>query len=299
MTDSRETRDLAVMTIVQDEPEFIHPWVNHYRRHVADSRDLYVLLHVRPGGDGRPSDAWSTAEALLHSHHRVTVIPVHHASSFDHAWLVGTVEVAFALLLRSYTWVLFAEADEFVFPVAPSPDRTLLDFVRRLPAEEPKVIRTTGIEILHLDPEPPLPASLYEDGSNAALTAAMLLADRNHCFDNPLYSKPLLANTRVRWEQGFHRAKLRATPIADVAPSPELVLLHLHKVDFDLALRRSRRARAKKWSATDLERGLGRHNRIAEVAEMRDFWERDGVTGQPLAPGQVKPLPDPVRRAIG
>ena len=32
---------------------------------------------------------------------------------------------------------------------------------------------------------------------------------------------------------------------------------------------------------------------------MRDFWERDGVTGQPLAPGQVKPLPDPVRRAIG
>ena len=111
-----------MFTIVQEEPEFIHPWINHYKKHVADPADLYVLVHAPTPPEEAESEpppattAWSTAEALMVDHHGVTVVPVHHASAFDHYWLAATVSKFQSFLLQSYRWVLFAECDEFVLP---------------------------------------------------------------------------------------------------------------------------------------------------------------------------------------
>jgi len=133
---NNDYRDLAVFTIVQDEPEFIHPWVNHYKKHVAEAGDVYVLVHPPTGPDGElmkssEMPAWRRAEALLTEHHGVVLIPVHHTCAFDHQWLCDTVGRFQSFLLQSYDWVLFAEADEFVLPTPRStPTRkTLLSYV--------------------------------------------------------------------------------------------------------------------------------------------------------------------------
>ena len=54
MTRGSDGWDLGVFTIVQDEPEFIHPWLNHYRKHAAEARDLFVLAHAPSRSDGTP-----------------------------------------------------------------------------------------------------------------------------------------------------------------------------------------------------------------------------------------------------
>ena len=298
MTGTGASRDLAVMTIVQDEPEFIHPWVNHYKKHVADHRDIFVLIHSRTpdrkkSGFLAPGDPWERAERTLAGTHRVNALPVHHAVSFDHRWLLQTVESFFAFLLQSYNWVLFAEADEFVLPLpggAPV-GQTLLDLVRQYDDNSPAAIRATGFEIVHQPGERALRPALYRSGRNVALSVAQMIENRGSWYKSTRYSKTVLARVPLTWDLGFHLATGGAARIAAGPPSSSLALLHLHKVDFDLALRRSRRSLAKKWSWLDFELGFGSQNRIGQPDDLRVFWETDGDTGKPLAPGRLVSIP--------
>jgi hypothetical protein len=302
---SSDHRDLAVFTIVQDEPEFIHPWINHYRKQVADPRDIHVLVHAptRLGGEPmRPDElpAWQCAHALMTSHHGVTVVPVHHSAAFDHRWLAETVARFQSFLLQSYDWVLFAEADEFVLPMPDGmlPNATLLKFVRRLGAEPPPAVRATGFEIIHQSAEPPVPTVLYHDGSNIDLTAGKLIEGRKGWYPHERQCKTLLANIPLRWQLGFHMTDGIAQEIAEGPPSPSLALVHLHKVDFDLALRRSRRSRARNWSQFDVENRLGWQNRIEDEAELRAYWDSYGDTHQPLAPDRIIPIAPGIKQAL-
>ena len=101
MIRSADCRDLAIFTIAQDEPELIHPWVNHYKNHVSDAGDIYILVHPPTDTDGAPihiakMPEWERALTLLSKHHGVICVPVHHASAFDHQWLCETVHRLYA-----------------------------------------------------------------------------------------------------------------------------------------------------------------------------------------------------------
>lgn len=298
-------RSLAVFTIVQEEPEFIHPWINHYKKHIADPGDLYVLVHA-PTPEGAPTEhpratsAWSAAEALMVDHHGVTAVPVHHASAFDHHWLAATVAKFQSFLLQSYRWVLFAECDEFVLPTPGTTPRTgaLLDFIASLGADAVPAVRATGFEIVQQQEEPPLPAELYQDGRNVALTAGRMIEGCHFWYCSSQYSKTLLARTPMQWGIGFHGADGPAHAIAAAVPSPLLTLVHLHKVDFDLALARARRSRARKWSKPDIESRLGWQNRIEEASELRGFWQVDHDTGQPMLPGRLTEILPGIKEAF-
>jgi hypothetical protein len=167
-------REFAVFTIVQDEPEFIHPWINHYKKHVVGARDLHVLVHAPTGPDGKPTaaealPAWHRAQSLMTSYHNVTVIPAHHSAAFDHRWLADTVARFQSFLLSSYSWVLFAEADEFVLPISGrTSDATLLDLLRALGDAPPPAIRASGFEVVHQPGEAAVPPRLYSDGAMSA-----------------------------------------------------------------------------------------------------------------------------------
>ena len=269
---------LAAFTIMQDEPEFVHPWINHYKKHVANPRDLYVLVHAPMRPDGQPMrseemPAWHRALALMTNHHRVTVVAVHHSSAFDHAWLAETVARFQSFLLQSYGWVLFAEADEFVLPMPDtlSPSKTLLDFVRDLGVTPPSAVRATGFEIVQQAGEPSVPPHLYCDGTNVNLTAGNLIDGCQFWYRSDQYSKTVLANRSLRWRVGFHKTKGVAEEIAEGLPSQVLTLVHLHKADFDLALGRSRRSSARKWSRFDIKHRQGWQNMIDDVTELRAF----------------------------
>ena len=298
-------RRLAAFTIMQDEPEFVHAWINHYKKHVADPRDIYVLVHAPTRPDGQPMrseelPAWHRALALVTEHHGVGVAAVHHSSAFDHAWLAETVGRFQSFLLQSYGWVLFAEADEFVLPMPDwsSSTRTLVDFVRDLGLTPPLAVRATGFEIVQQIGEPPVPPHLYCDGTNVNLSAGDLIDGCEFWYHSAQYSKTILANTSVRWQVGFHKTKGVVEEIADGPPSQFLALVHLHKADFDLALNRSRRSRARKWSQFDVEHRQGWQNRIDEVAELRAFWEKDSDTDNPLKPGRLTTIAPGIKEAL-
>jgi hypothetical protein len=304
MAQTNEQRDLAVMTIVQDEPEFIHPWLNHYKGHVADSQDIFVLVHSRNRTEKpvlvRDIDGWERAETALAGYHGVSTLPVHHASSFDHRWLLHTIECFFSFLLKSYKWVLFAEVDELVLPmpgVAPV-GQTLLGLVRDRETDSSSAIRATGFEIVQQPGERSFPPALYRDGGNVTLSVAQMIQNRGSWYRSELYSKTVLAKIPLTWDLGFHKSTGVAANVAHGAPTSDLVLVHLKKIDFELALNRSRRARAKNWSEFDVKAQLGWQNRIQDVEELRAFWEKDGDTERPFAPGRLEPIPPDLKRAL-
>jgi hypothetical protein len=298
-------KGLAVFTIVQEEPEFVHPWINHYKKHVADPGDLYVLVHPPTPLEQGPADdtasAWTVAQTLIANFHGVTVVPVHHASAFDHRWLAATGARFQSFLLQSYRWVLFAECDEFVLPTpsAASGTETLVDFVARLGSDPPPAVRATGFEVVQQQGESPLPAELYQDGGNIALTAGRMIQDCHFWYRSSRYSKTLLARIPMKWKIGFHRARGPAEEVAQAAPSPFLTLVHLHKVDFALALARSRRSTARRWSKTDIERRAGWQNRIDDATALRDFWQLDQDTNLPMQPGRLTPILPGIKQWLG
>jgi len=302
-------RAFAVFTIVQDEPEFIHPWINHYKKHVVEARDLYVLVHAPTGSDGRLMTAemlpaWHRAQSLLTSCHNVTLIPVHHSAAYDHRWLADTVGRFQSFLLSSYSWVLFAEVDEFVLPISKrTSGATLLDFVRSLGDAPPPAIRASGFEVVQQPDEAAVPSHLYNDGGNVGLTAADLMRGCRFWHRSEGYSKTVLANVPVRWGLGFHQIDMPADSllqgVATGVPSPSVALVHLHKVDFALALGRSRRGRARMGSSFDIEHRLGWQNRIDDAAELRAYWDMDVSAAKPLDKASLEPIEEGVRQALG
>ena len=56
---------------------------------------------------------------------------------------------------------------------------------------------------------------------------------------------------------------------------PDLVLAHLHRVDFDRCLARHEAAARRRWSAADVEKGLGFQNRIVEPSAFAQWFHHD------------------------
>jgi hypothetical protein len=167
-----------------------------------------------------------------------------------------------------------------------------------LGANPPPAVRATGYEVIQRDAEPPLPPDCYKTGANLTLTASDLIDARHWWRPSRQYSKTLLANTPLQWAAGFHTVTGSSSKIATRRPSDALTLIHLHKVDFDLALTRLQRTRARKWSRLDIERRRGWQNRIDNAAELRGFWELDVDTEQPAEAGRLLPIAGGIKQAL-
>jgi hypothetical protein len=196
---------------------------------------------------------------------------VHHEAPFDHHWLKSTVESFQEFLLRSYDTVLFTEVDEFVV-ADPSRYTGLDDYIAALAPHASA--RCVGFNVVHQPGEPPLRFD------------APVLAQRGYWRASLPYNKRLLSRIPLRWSDGFHE-EYRAP---DEPPDPDLLLVHLHRVDYDACLSRHRAAAARDWNEVDVVRGAGAHNRIAEDAEF-EAWFRGATEGD--APAEL--IPEHVR----
>jgi hypothetical protein len=199
------------------------------------------------------------------------VVPVHR-QTYDHDWLRSIVESFQAFLLRSYDTVLFTDSDEFVL-ADPSRYSGLDDYIAKLTRP---AARCTGFNVVQQPDEPPLRFD------------APLLAQRRRWHASLLYSKRLLSRIPLRWSEGFHLEY--SAP--DDSPDPELLLVHLHRVDYDTCLARHRMAFARDWKEADLLQGLGAQNRIIEPDEFEE-WFRHGPeldTPSELIPEHIRSL---------
>jgi len=253
-------RPRAAFTIAHDEPTMLPIWLRYYGRFFAPD-DLFVLAHDT--GDG----STDTLAGLCN------VVPVHRDAAFDHRWLRTVVEDFQAFLLRSYDTVLFTEVDEFVV-ADPSRHGGLDAYIDAL---EGPAARCSGFNVVHQEDEP---AIRWEDP---------LLAQRRCWHASLAYSKRLLARVPLQWSQGFHGEY--AAP--DAPPDPDLMLIHLHRIDYDWCLERHRRSAARDWNAQDRDAGAGVQNRIVEPVEFEEWFRR----GPDLdAPPEL--IPDHIRGVL-
>ena len=245
---------LAAFTIAQNEDTFLEIWVKHYSAHIP-KEDLYILNHN------------STTESSLKvldkcRQEGINVIPVHRFESFNHEWLKNTVEFFQKFLLQNYQAVLFAEADELIF-VKPSPTaKGLVDFIMdKLSKDDDtkphlKFLRCFGFSIDHV---PSLEAPID--------FTKPILEQRKYWRFDYLYCKALISNVHCYWTLGFHHLhNCEAIPM-----DMDLMLLHLHKIDYEACKKKHKEQAERKWCKLDLEQLRGLQNRTSEGEEF-DKW---------------------------
>lgn len=250
-------RKRAVFTIVQNEPVFLPLWLRHYGRDFEPT-DVYVLDHDSTDGS---TDALGTTCRRA---------PVHRTHSFDHTWLKTTVEAFQSFLLCSYETVLFTEVDELIV-ADPRRYDGLASYIDGLQAP---AACCTGYNVVHQ----PAEAALRFDEP--------LLAQRAYWHPAPNYSKRLLARVPLAWSLGFHTE----ANVPEVLPDPDLLLIHLHRVDLDTCIARNRDAARRTWNQADVAAGLGTQNRLLDD-ELREWFYR----GADLAGTKPEPIPPHIR----
>ncbi len=248
-----ERRSRAVVTMVHDEPVFLPIWLAYYGRYYA-ATDIYVL-------DNETTDGSTDGGGFVR-------IPAAR-DAVDHEWMVRTVERLQHELLGSYESVLVTDVDEIVCPV---PELgTLGDYLDRF--AEPWV-NCLGYELLHQPgTEPPLDLD------------RPILDQRRTWFHNGGYDKAALATEPLRWRAGFHgREDFQA------AYDPDLRLIHLHRMDYELCRERHRLRSRRTWAERDARDGWAAHNRLVE-GDAFDQWfaHESSFPGQPMTPEPMRP----------
>jgi hypothetical protein len=227
----------AVLTMVHNEPVFLPIWLGYYSRFFAP-QDIYVLDHETDDG--------STArEGFVR-------IPVGH-DTVDHTWMARMIEAQQHRLLDRYDVVLVTDVDEIV---APLPEwGTLAEYMDRFDEE---FVNCLGYELIHLiDREGPFDP------------ARPVLDQRRYWFANDAYDKPALATQPTRWEPGFH-----AREDGRMRLDPDLYLIHLHRMDYEICLARHRYRRGRAWNERDLAESWASHNLITDESDFgRWFYE--------------------------
>jgi hypothetical protein len=238
------SRRRAVITMVHNEPLFLPIWLRYYSRFFAPE-DIYVL-------DNDSTDGSADREGFVR-------IPVSH-DRVDHTWMVRTIESLQHELLDRYDVVLVTDVDEIV---TPTPELGALgEYIDRF---EEDYVKCVGYEILHLiDREAPYDPSLP------------ILDQRGYWFANSAYDKPALGSVPMTWEPGFH--KLEGEGYLDGSHwDPDLRLIHLHRMDFELCRERHGVRRNRAWNRLDLDREWASYNRTTEEGMFeRWFYEDSG-----------------------
>jgi len=246
-------RRRAVLTMVHNEPVFLPIWLRYYSRFFA-AEDIYVLDHDTADGS-------TDRDGFVR-------IPVSR-DSVDRIWMVRTMEAHQRELQGRYDAVLVTDVDEIV---APRPEYgNLAEYIDRLDEE---FVNCLGYEVIQMvDREGP-----FEESRG-------VLEQRGHWFPNAAYNKPALATEPCRWEPGFHGREDGRKQV-----DPDLLMVHLHRMDYEICLDRHRERSSHRWADRDLSEGWGRHNRIVDEDEFARWFYTENTFAE-LQPLRVQPIP--------
>lgn len=235
----------AVFTIVKNESYFLPIWIKHYKKYF-DVDDIYVLDHQSTDGSTDNLD--------------VKVVKVVNELAFDHQWLVDTVQNQQVKLLEEYECVLFAESDELVYTTQKPLNLVIEDFIND---KEVTHQTCTAFEIIE------------KIGEEKSLEVGdEILEHRNYWFTDFMYNKTLLSKVPLHWVWGFHRTT-NTTPDNKY----NLFLIHLHRCDFEMMLKRHEE-RAKKWKLKDDGPGIGHQHRIGDREGVLTYFNNTASTPQ-------------------
>lgn len=206
---------------------------------------IWLRHYGATGGDLVLLDHENDAEELVNAHDEcvknrfpLTIVPVSNPRSDDVHWMRHTVQETVDELLREYKTVVFAEADELL--VVDSRHGHTLGSMVSGPWVLPERWTATGYEAI-------------PDG---------------RWVRNDRYDKTLVVRKPTRWEAGFHRPEGCERP----APDPNLVLIHLHYANREVAWQRLvDRQRGKEL----VQDGLGFQNKFTSRIDFDHHFDRE------------------------
>jgi hypothetical protein len=242
----------AAITIVHNEAVFLPIWLRYYSRFFGPE-DLYVL-------DNETTDGSVERDGFV----RIPVVN----DEVDHIWMRETVEGLQHELLDRYDAVLVTDVDEIVSPVPEWGD--LGQYIDRLQEEW---VNCMGYEVLHM-----------RDREPAFDTRKPVFDQRGWWYPNDAYDKPALATEAMTWKAGFH-----ARADGQARLDPDLRLIHLHRMDYDICLQRHRTRNRRRWAERDQREAWAVHNQITEEREFgRWFFEDSSCEGVEIKPEKVR-----------
>jgi hypothetical protein len=247
----------AVFTIVQNEPTFLPIWSRYYRQHFRPE-DVFVLDH-----DSTDLTTVATASTCNR-------VPVHNSASFEHQWLRLVVQNFQRFLLQSYEYVLFAEVDEIVLADPTVFSGGLVAYVEYMREGGHSTARCQGHELVH---------DMHQEPSLDLSVGKKIFAQRRWLQASQAYSKTLLSAVPLTWSDGFHTVCGQVN-----MPDNHLHLVHLHRMDFDLAWAKCQDTAKRKWNPEDAASGAGYQNRFTDVREFESWFYRDFHDGKPFNP---------------
>jgi Glycosyl transferase family 2 len=249
----RLPRRRAIITMVHNEPAFLPIWLGYYGRFFAPE-DIYVL-------DNDTDDGSTDRDGFVR-------IPAAR-NCVDALWTRDTIQALQHELIERYEIVMVTDVDELV---APSPQvGSLGDYLDRFDEEW---VNCLGYELLHLKgSEPPLDP------------ARPILGQRHHWFANGAYDKAALTTVPLQWRQGFHgRADFQYNL------DPDLRLVHLHRMDYEICLARHRTRQGRAYAQRDREERWALHNQITDAESFeRWFYEDSCFEGLEIKLEEIAP----------
>jgi hypothetical protein len=247
-------KKIAVFTIIQNEDFFLNIWINYYKQFFPNE-DIYILNH---------DSTTETSVKILEEAKKqgINIVPVHRDLSFDHAWLRTTVETFQRYLLQSYDCTIFAEVDEILIPNPEIHKQGLKQYViDKFTDPALETIKCAGFNVEH-------DITIESDID----LSKPILGQRSKWRRTFLYDKPLISKVPCRWINGFHDLATLPKPFPmALLISLDLILVHLHKMDYALCKNKHAEQAKRNWSKYDVETLQGDHNRIFD-GEKFDSW---------------------------
>ena len=257
----------ACFTIVRDEPIYLPRWHTHYSRAFSNA-DLF-LLHHTVTDDEKVDGTFADAICRFNPGNVTRLVN----ADFDPAWLREVVLAKLTSLLERYEAVVFAEADELLCAPLHLENGGLRAYIDEFLASGEPSIRCVGYEVHHEFPREP-PLNLDEP----------IIQHRNKWHRNVKYDKALITRCPLHWSLGFH------TCDEDVRQDATgLILVHLHKMDFQMYISRHEARARYKHSDEAIEKGWNTHYRSSGPALMAQYMS---------LPAPLEEIPDWAKEAL-
>jgi hypothetical protein len=281
-------RPACIFTKVYNEPRFFPVWLDYYSRWF-EPQDIHVLHALKP--NRCEFDDWMPGAEFMY-------YPM--GEPGPHDMYLDSVRVMREQrrLLEHYEKVIYTDVDEILYsPVG------LAECVRQWPGG---VACAKGFEVVHqwhkYSTGPLEPSRLtnavgpYQETPEARLDwSRPLLAQRHWWYHSRTYSKPLLTSVPVDWEPGFHR--VRGSAVNTI--SDDLILLHLHKIDYASAKerQRSRLANEPEWQANALENDVPGYQFYLD-GDRYDRWWFESIDHPGEGPAPLRLMPEEIRSLL-
>jgi len=226
----------AVITFVYNEAVNLPIWLRYYGG-IFGERNLFVIDHNSSDGStenlGSVNKLWLAREEL----------DEHKRCVFMSSFVRG--------LLEYFDTVIYTDCDEFLVPDLQKYN-DLKDYLERTEFEYTAPV---GLNLHHImSREPPL---------NLALP---ILSQRRFATFTAAACKPLITRVPLIWETGFHACD------RPVRIDPNLFLVHLKSMDYEIGLQRQKLTREMAWAASSMRAGHGAHARYDDERYIREFF---------------------------